>query len=642
MVRHVSREDCGVNRVVPSNGPIPAVIQSESSGAKVKNGYCYLTMTAGPRSGTSFLLDQTDETQIGRGTDCDIILVDPLCSRVHAQLLQEDDGWWVRDAGSRNGTYLNGQKVERGRLTVGATFRVGSTEFLFNWSEQPPTMNTVTGGGTERIVKQQACDTSDTNLLTSSLKVQHLPDELMALYQLALKLLGTRDPDSVVGSTLEQLRQRTKARIAGFLWVNDDGQLTPKLVVPENAEGKVLLSQQLTDLVCRKSRAIWVANDARQATPSDYSDAICVPLIHQCNTLGAIHLYRDQGNFEQRHFDFSISLAGLLVIALVRAREQATLAAEHKRLVDSSGAADELVGECDSMLELKSAIKKIATATGCVLVRGESGAGKELVARALHKGSPRADRPLLSVNCAAIPPSLIESQLFGHAKGSFTGADSQHIGWFQQADSGTLFLDEVGELPLVAQAKLLRILEGHPFLPIGSTKEVNVDVRVIAATNRDLRHLVNEKKFREDLFYRLTVFEVEVPPLRNREGDIELLVNHFLEHFRQHHGRPELDLSEDARQKLLLYRWPGNVRQLRNVIDSAVVMADDQIEVEQLGLQDDVDSPTPDSLRIDHWEQKLIHEALKRTKGKVPEAAKLLGIGRATLYRKLDEYNIKR
>ena len=607
-----------------------------------KSGYSYLTMTAGPRAGTSFLLDHTDCTRVGRGTDCDIILVDPMCSRVHAEVLRENDGFWVRDAGSRNGTYLNGQRVDRGRLNVGGIFKVGSTEFRFNWSDDPPTMNT-DSTTTEKIVRQQTFDASETNILTSSLRVEHLPEELMVLYQLSLKLLGTTEPDGVVFSALERLRECTDASVVGFLWVNDDEQLTPKIVIPVEADGKVPLSQQLTDLVCRKSRAIWVANQTRQKSPAKFSDAICIPLIHERSTLGAIHLYRESGSFEQKNFDFSISLAGLLVIALVRARAQATLVADHKRLVDSSGSADELIGESGAMVELKSNMKRIASATGCVLIRGESGSGKELVARGIHRDSPRADRPMLSVNCAAIPPDLIESQLFGHAKGSFTGADTDHPGWFRQADSGTLFLDEVGELPVLAQAKLLRILEGHPFLPVGATKEVSVDVRVIAATNRDLRTLVNEKKFREDLFYRLTVFEVEVPALRERGNDLELLVNYFMDRFKQHHGRPELTLSDEARQRLTFYPWPGNVRQLRNVIDSSVVMAEGEvIEGSDLGLQDGGEAEMPDSLKIDHWEAKLIREALKRTNGKVPEAAKLLGIGRATLYRKLDEYSIER
>ncbi len=249
---------------------------------------------------------------------------------------------------------------------------------------------------------------------------------------------------------------------------------------------------------------------------------------------------------------------------------------------------------------------------------------------------------MLSVNCAAIPRDLMESQLFGHKKGSFTGAENDHIGWFEQADTGTLFLDEVGELTLEGQAKLLRILEGHPFLPVGATKEVSVDVRVIAATNRDLREFVREKQFREDLYYRLSVFELYIPPLRERGSDIELLVNHFFDHFAKNHGRPDLKISPAAREKLLAYSWPGNVRQLRNVIDSAVVMAiDEEIVPDDLGLRD-TGSGELDSLRIDHWERQLIQEALSRTSSNVPEAAKMLGIGRATLYRKIEEYGITR
>ena len=295
------------------------------------------------------------------------------------------------------------------------------------------------------------------------------------------------------------------------------------------------------------------------------------------------------------------------------------------------------------MERLKSKISRVAHATGCVLIRGESGSGKELVARAIHKASARADRPMLSVNCAAIPRDLMESQLFGHKRGAFTGADADHLGWFRQAHSGTLFLDEVGELTLEGQAKLLRILEGHPFLPVGATEEVSVDVRVIAATNRDLSEVVRDKRFREDLYYRLSVFELYVPPLREREDDIERLMQFFLDHFKLQHGRPRLVLSEGARAKLLSYHWPGNVRQLRNVIDSAVVMAEgDVVESGDLGLRDATADVDFETLRIDVWERKLIQEAIARTGNNVPEAAKLLGIGRATLYRKLEEYGIQR
>jgi len=214
--------------------------------------------------------------------------------------------------------------------------------------------------------------------------------------------------------------------------------------------------------------------------------------------------------------------------------------------------------------------------------------------------------------------------------------------WFQQADLGTLFLDEVGELTLEGQAKLLRTLEGHPFLPVGGTDEISVDVRVICATNRDLKEFVAEKKFREDLFYRLSVYELYIPPLRDRGSDIQMLIDFFLDHFKVQHGKPQTVLSESANSRLLEYQWPGNVRQLRNVIDSAIVMSEgDMIELSDLGIRD-VGNGELDTLRIDHWEQKLIRDALKRTKNSVPKAAKLLGISRATLYRKIDEYNIER
>jgi Nif-specific regulatory protein len=197
-------------------------------------------------------------------------------------------------------------------------------------------------------------------------------------------------------------------------------------------------------------------------------------------------------------------------------------------------------------------------------------------------------------------------------------------------------------LTLEGQAKLLRILEGHPFLPVGATEEILVDVRVIAATNRDLAEFVRERKFREDLFYRLSVFELFVPPLRDREDDIDLLIGHFLDHFCRQHGRTDLGASDAAMERLRGYAWPGNVRQLRNVIDSAVVMADDpRIELDDLGLRDAGVSRL-DTLRIDEWEQRLIRKALQRTSGSVPDAAKLLGISRATAYRKITEYNIER
>jgi len=602
-------------------------------------------MTVGSRTGTSFLLDSGGPNRIGRGLECAIVLTDPVCSRVHAVVERRGTAWWVHDAESRNGTFVNDQKVDQAMLADGHYLRVGSTEFSFHLTDQPPTVSGKTDYHlTQTIVRDghQGIDPEAYGLgaITDARQAQ----ELLLLYQLSIKLLGSDDPDEVVRVSLELLLEWTHATMAGFLWIADDGQLKPKLLIPADAVGRLGLSKSLTEMVSQQGNAIWVANQkpgSGSEALQHYADALAVPLVHGGHTLGAMHVYLQSGRFRQSDFDFAISLANITSVALVRARRETSLHSDYQRLMDQSPGYSELVGQSQKMVELKSKIGRLARAAGSVLIRGESGTGKELVARALHHASPRADRPMLSVNCAAIPGDLMESQLFGHRAGSFTGADRDHSGYFQQVDLGTLFLDEVGEMTLEGQAKLLRILEGHPFLPVGATDEVSVDVRVIAATNQDLQSYVRERKFREDLYYRLSVFELFVPPLRERGGDIGLLIDFFLEHFRRQHGRPNLGIAQAAREKLLAYEWPGNIRQLRNVVDSAVVLAEgEQIEEGDLGLRGG--GGEMESLKIEQWERRLIGEALRRSENNVPEAARLLGIGRATLYRKIEEYGITR
>ena len=545
---------------------------------------------------------------------------------------------------SRNGTYLDGQKVDEVRLSDDATIRIGHEELVFHDGEPiVPFTDSGNPAMMQTIVLDSPVDPLDAgNFVRSALLDEEHAKDLLDLYQLSMTLLGYQEPERVVRDTLDVLKQKTRASVVGFLWVSDDGVLKPKVVLPDDESNKVTLSTTLTQLVLTKRHAIWVSShppaDATQSM-ANFADGICVPLISQRQTLGAIHLYLEQGRFRQSDFEFALSVANLLAVALDNTRRIASLQAQHDRLVQQSASFDELIGESRSMRELKNRIVRVAKASGCVLVRGESGCGKELVARAIHRASPRADRPMLSVNCAAIPRDLMESQLFGHRKGAFTGADSDHNGWFQQADAGTLFLDEVGELIPEAQAKLLRVLEGHPFLPVGAQREIQVDVRLIAATNRDLREFVQDGRFREDLYYRLMVFELYIPPLRERDDDVPRLVDYFFSHFRRQHGRSNLVFSPEALTRLHSYQWPGNVRQLRNVIDSAVVMAEgDEILPDELGLRD-IASGGLESLRIDYWERKLIQEAIKRTDGNIPAAALLLGIGRATLYRKVDEYS---
>ncbi len=616
----------------------------------------FLLMNAGVNSGARFELNPTEPNLLGRDWQCQIALNDPQCSRVHAAINRDDEGWWITDRGSSNGTYVNGQQVDNAQLIEGTQIRIGSNHFTFSMvvvgddnkksetEEETPTSTT--------IVFDRSHDTNEFGQYTLNfLRGSNIGQDFFFLFQISVKLLSANDPDEVVQICMSRLQERTSANVAGFLWLHETGKLKPKWVYPEYEAKKLQLRQDLTKRVVLEKHTIRVEYDSSD-NGGNYADAICVPLIlnspagddTQQIVQGAIHLYRQEQRFEESHVELASALANIMVRALRQANQKASLAAAHSSLLLKSAVFDELIGDSSEMTELKSKITRVAKASGCVLIRGESGVGKELVARAIHKNSPRGDRPMLTVNCAAIPRDLMESQLFGHKQGAFTSADRDHIGWFQQADLGTLFLDEIGELTLEGQAKLLRILEGHPFMPVGSTEQITVDVRVICATNRDLREFVSEKRFREDLYYRLGVYELYIPPLRNRGADIQLLIDRFLKHFRERHGKFDLALSEEANRLLLAYHWPGNVRQLRNVIDSAVVMAEEnEIAVEDIGIRDPGSSNVGlESLRISDWEQNLIAEALKRTNNSVPEAAKLLGISRATLYRKIEDYKISR
>ena len=609
----------------------------------------YLLLNAGANSGARFELEESEQNLMGRDWECRIVLNDPQCSRVHAEIFHEEDGWWIRDNKSSNGTYVNGQSVEQARLVEGTQVKVGASSFTFNLlNPEEVFSDSADNGGVEglTIVLDQSMNPKETGQYTLDfLKGQNWGQDFFFLFQLSVKLLSVDEPDQVISICMKRLFDRTSASAAGFLWLSEEGILTPKVFFPEDQADILELNPTLTSRVVTEKRALRVekgTGETKKSKVSPFSDSICVPLVSDDQVKGAIHLYRSNTPFHDSHFNLAVALANIMIRSLDRAHRLSALTAEHNSLVQKSAAFDEMKGESPKMLELKSKIGRVAKASGSVLVRGESGAGKELVARAIHRSSPRKDRPMLSVNCAAIPRELMESQLFGHKKGSFTSADRDHIGWFQQADLGTLFLDEIGELTLEGQAKLLRTLEGHPFLPVGGTEEVSVDVRVICATNRDLKEFVAEKKFREDLFYRLSVYELYIPPLRDRESDVQMLIDFFLDHFRLQHGKPNLKLSKEANMRLLGYQWPGNVRQLRNVVDSATVMAEgDEIQATDLGIRDATDGEF-ETLRIDHWERKLIIDALKRTSNNVPKASELLGISRATLYRKIDDYGIER
>jgi DNA-binding NtrC family response regulator len=313
-----------------------------------------------------------------------------------------------------------------------------------------------------------------------------------------------------------------------------------------------------------------------------------------------------------------------------------------------------MVGDHESMRQLYAMVEKVARTDSTILIRGESGTGKELVARAIHASSPRAERPFLAINCAAVPDTLLESELFGHVKGAFTGANRPKKGFFETAHGGTLFLDEVGSIPVNMQLSLLRALQEHEVRPVGAAQSIPVDVRIVAATNEDLENLISQSRFREDLYYRLSVIPIELPPLRDRKSDVPLLVRHFLDGLGEQDGR-EISISPEALAALNAYNWPGNVRELENVISRAGALCDDsRISVED--LPDNVRSaPRPRAHRLSEpaggelaalpkgmslkaflkeKERTYIQHVLDEHDGDKEKAAKSLGISLATFYRK--------
>lgn len=308
---------------------------------------------------------------------------------------------------------------------------------------------------------------------------------------------------------------------------------------------------------------------------------------------------------------------------------------------------DEMIGKSDSLNRVRQMISKAAPTRASVLITGESGVGKELVAKAVHEQSERADGPFIVVHCAALSETLIESELFGYEKGAFTGAENLHKGRFELADGGTIFLDEIGEVNLATQVKLLRVLQEHKFERVGGEKSIEVDVRIVAATNRNLEDEVKAGKFREDLFYRLNVVRIEMPSLRERMDDIPLLMHGFLREFNIENKKNIKGFDKASKAAMMKYSWPGNIRELKNAVESAVVMCTgDEIKMEDLprALRSQGEEKVisiPIGITMDEAEKIIIQENLAANKGNKSRTADILGIGRKTLHRKLEELNIE-
>jgi DNA-binding NtrC family response regulator len=347
-----------------------------------------------------------------------------------------------------------------------------------------------------------------------------------------------------------------------------------------------------------------------------------------------------------------------LMTVVRKVMEVKSLREENVRLKEELGhryAFDNIIGRGAKMREILASVERVAPTRTTVLLCGESGVGKDLIARAVHFHSPRAKHPFVKINCTAIPENLMESELFGYEKGAFTGAAQSKPGKFEQADTGTVFLDEIGDVPPSIQVKLLRVLQEREFERLGSNKTKSIDVRVIAATNVDLQRAIEEGNFREDLYYRLNVFPMTIPPLRERREDVPFLAEHFLERFAAQQGRPVLRLSAEAQSKLVHYDWPGNVRELENVIERALVLAgrdvlrEDDIRLDHAPRRGsgnggaamvNGDGFLPEGVSLDQHEQQLIREALRRSGGNKSQAARMLGLSRNALRYRLAQMGL--
>ncbi len=589
-------------------------------------------LTIEAADGTSvYELEPNHPVTLGRSRDNTIVLTDEHASRAHARLQYEDGRWVLSDLESRNGTRLDGQPVARpAPLADGQEILIGATRLRFRMTEgDPPT--TKQGPATQVI--DTGGGSSTTHLQT---------DELTALCRFMAGAVEETDPRDLLRRALRVLLKQAGASLAGYLGL-DPADPVPKLVLPDDATVDHHLSRQLTLQVQRTGRPVWLGAEVDHR-PTDslvpFTDAIGLPVTAGGQAVAAVHVYKSNARFTEQNVRFCEALVGYLAHGLDTLRTRRTLEAENSRLRGQRVVSDDLVGGSPAMKQLRALIAKVAPQPATVLIVGESGTGKELVATALHKQGRHAAGPLVAVNCAAIPPTMMEAELFGYRKGAFSGAERDYPGMFQQADEGTLFLDEIGELSADCQAKVLRVIETKSFRPLGTTGEVKADVRVIAATNRDLEKEVRAGRFRQDLYFRLKVVTVPVPPLRAHAEDIPELAQYFLDRLGRE-CRKQVKLTPAALKKLQGYSWPGNVRQLRSALENAVVMADaDALDAGAFHLSEGEADGGGLPLNLEELERWAITEALKRTNGNKSAAAELVGISRETLANKLKKYGM--
>ncbi|MFO0931399.1 MAG: sigma 54-interacting transcriptional regulator [Planctomycetota bacterium] len=589
---------------------------------------------------------------LGRGDEADLRLFDETASRRHAEVRRDGDRVVVEDLASANGTRVNGARVTRAVLADGDEVAIGEVRLRFVGGPR--------GDRPTRIVEPAAADDAVVAAAVDPAAADPARGggagavaRLALVCRTAEAAAGARDVDALARGIVDLLAEALGSDRAQLLL---GGREALRVAADHPAgTGALPWSRTLVRRVLTDGEAVLVRDGDDPAlrgphaslVTSPFRSTLAAPLATAEGVAGLVVLEaRDAGRFTEADLEVVATVARQAGLALRTIGALSTARAELRRATSAGATAGavEILGASPAVRALIAQVDRAAPTDATVLVRGETGTGKELVARRLHAGSARRGGPFVALNCAAIVEGLVESELFGHEKGAFTGADARTDGRIAQAAGGTLFLDEVGELSPALQAKLLRVLSDRTYTRVGGRDVLRLDCRLVAATHRDLPAMVRAGAFREDLWYRLAVVTIDTPPLRDRGDDVETLAERFLERIAARLGRRTPRLSADARAALRAHRWPGNVRELENALERAVVLSSgDTLTAADLPrpappVAAGAPSPAGELLTVAEAEKRAILAALAHTKGRKGEAAALLGISWPTLNRKLRDY----
>ncbi len=614
-----------------------------------------LLATSGHHVGRRFTLGES--TRLGRAPDNDIVLADNLVSRYHAQIGRRGLGYEITDLRSKNGVFVNGQAQTEYRLRRGDQVRIGETTLVFEAPQELKTArftNTLIHLDPEQDETMRVLDrASDTDP-----RIDQATSLILKLAQVFET--DTTDLPDVLNKILRHLLELVGASAGSILLRGRDEEVVPLTAITQGDEMHV--NRDAVYTAVGEGKAVLTASlfaPAGQAASRLPRKAMIVPMFDRANVFGAIHLERPEGkDYSLKDISFLQALSRLVSAAVRQA-------IRIDQLGQGSGAeVGAILGVSKALEAVRAQVLRVAATDSTVLITGETGTGKELVARALHQQSARGGGPFIAINCAAIPQTLIESELFGHERGAFTGADQMKRGKVEMADGGTLFLDEIGEMQIELQPKLLRFLEERIFYRVGGVRPIQTDVRILAATNRDLDEAVRQGRFREDLLFRLKVLPVALPPLRERREDIRVIVEHFAPTLAARVGKPFRGIDPSAWKTLEAYGWPGNVRELLQSLERALIFCDDGLlrtehfQIPEVPLDREstaaqlalTDTPThgrgperpahaPPTLA--DVERAAILRALRFARGSKHRAADLLGIHRNTLRKKIEQYEIQ-